>query len=140
MHSHSPLLALLLELCFLSDCWQIRFSCVLVAQFCLTLCDPMDCSPPPPPQTPMSLEFSRQEYWSVLLPSSGDLPHPGIEPRSLALQAYSLPSEPCKIEFPRFSEENNKCNVFESSPNHSQPTVVRGKIVFHQTGPWCQKG
>ena len=40
-------------------------------------------------------EFSRQEYWSGLsFPSSGDLPDPGIEPRSPILQADSLPSEP----------------------------------------------
>ena len=39
--------------------------------------------------------FSRQEYWSGLpFPSPGDLPDPGIEPRSSALQADSLPSEP----------------------------------------------
>ena len=39
--------------------------------------------------------FSRQEYWSGLpFPSPGDLPNPGIEPRSPALQAYSLSSEP----------------------------------------------
>ena len=39
--------------------------------------------------------FSRQEYWSVLLfPSLGDLPDPGIEPRSLASQADTLASEP----------------------------------------------
>ena len=39
--------------------------------------------------------FSRQEYWSGLpFPSPGDLPDPGIEPRSPALQADSLPSEP----------------------------------------------
>ena len=39
--------------------------------------------------------FSRQEYWSGLsFPPPGDLPDPEIEPRSLALQADSLPSEP----------------------------------------------
>jgi len=39
--------------------------------------------------------FSRQEYWSGLLfPSPGDLPNPGIEPGSPALQANSLLSEP----------------------------------------------
>ena len=38
--------------------------------------------------------FSRQEYWSGLLfPSPGDLPNPGIEPGSPALQADSLPTE-----------------------------------------------
>ena len=46
-------------------------------------------------QTPLSMEFSKQEYWSGLpFPSPGDLPDPGIEPRSPALQADSLPSEP----------------------------------------------
>ena len=41
------------------------------------------------------MEFSRQEYWSGLLcPSPGDLPNPGIEPRSSALQDDSLPAEP----------------------------------------------
>ena len=46
-------------------------------------------------QTPQSMEFSRQEYWSGLpSPSPGDLPNPGIEPRSPALQADALPSEP----------------------------------------------
>ena len=41
------------------------------------------------------MEFSRQEYWSGLpFPSPGDLPNPGIEPRSPALQADTLPSEP----------------------------------------------
>ena len=41
------------------------------------------------------MEFSRQEYWSRLpFPSPGDLPDPGIEPRSLTLQADTLPSLP----------------------------------------------
>ena len=46
-------------------------------------------------QAPPSTGFSRQEYWSGLpFPSSGDLPYPGIEPRSPELQADSLPTEP----------------------------------------------
>jgi len=41
------------------------------------------------------MEFSRQEYWKgVPFPSPGDIPNPGINPRSPALQADSLPSEP----------------------------------------------
>ena len=45
-------------------------------------------------QAPLSMEFSRQEYWSGLLfPSPGHLPDPGIELRSPALQEDSLPSE-----------------------------------------------
>ena len=47
--------------------------------------------------------FSRQEYWSGLpFPSPGDLPDPGIEPRSRALQADSLVSEP--PEKPKFTK------------------------------------
>ena len=46
-------------------------------------------------QDPLSMGFSRQEYWSGLpLPSPGDLPNPGIEPGSPALQANALSSEP----------------------------------------------
>ena len=46
-------------------------------------------------QAPLSIEFSRQEYCSRLpFPSSRDLPNPGIEPGSPALQVNSSPSEP----------------------------------------------
>ena len=46
-------------------------------------------------EAPVSMEFSRQEYWCGLpFPSPGDLPNPGIKPQSPALQADSLPSEP----------------------------------------------
>ena len=46
-------------------------------------------------EAPISIEFSRQEYWSELpFSSPGDLPDPGIEPGSHALQADSFPSEP----------------------------------------------
>ena len=46
-------------------------------------------------QAPPSMKFSRQEYWSGLpFPSPADLPDPGTEPRSPALQADALPSEP----------------------------------------------
>ena len=55
---------------------------VKVAQLCLTLCDPM--------WTIQSMEFSRPEYWTG---SPGNLPNPGIKPRSPALQVDSLPSE-----------------------------------------------
>ena len=62
-----------------------------VAQSCLTLCDLMDCTC----QAPPSMGFSRQDYWSGLpFSSPGDIPNPGIEPGSPALQANTLPSEP----------------------------------------------
>ena len=48
-------------------------------------------------QAPQSMEFSRQEYWSGLtFPSPGDLPNPGIEPRSPALQTDAVLSEPSR--------------------------------------------
>ena len=46
-------------------------------------------------QAPLSMGFSRQEYWSGLpFPSPGDHHKLGIQPGSAALQADSLPSEP----------------------------------------------
>ena len=46
-------------------------------------------------QAPLSMGFSRQEYWNGLpFPSPEDLPDPSIEPRSPALQPDTLPSEP----------------------------------------------
>ena len=63
----------------------------LVTQSCPTLCNSMDFSLP----GPRPWAFSRQQYLSGLLgPPSGNLPNPGIEPRSPILQADSLPSEP----------------------------------------------
>ena len=45
-------------------------------------------------KAPLFIGFSRQEYWSGLpFPSPGDLPDPGIEPGSSALQADSLLTE-----------------------------------------------
>ena len=65
---------------------------MLAAQSCLILCNPVDCKPH---QAPLPMGFSRQEYWSGLsFPTPGDLPDPGIEPRSPALQVNSLSSEP----------------------------------------------
>ena len=62
---------------------------VLVPQSCLTLSWTIAH------QASLSMEFSRQEYWSGLpFPSLEDLFNPGLEPRSLVLQADSLLSEP----------------------------------------------
>ena len=48
-----------------------------------------------PRQAPLSMKFFRQEYWSGLpCPSPGNLPDPGIKPRSPALWADSLPPQP----------------------------------------------
>ena len=62
----------------------------LVCQSCPTLWDPMGCGLPG-----SCMGFSRKEYWSELpFPSSGDLPDPGIKPRSPISEADSFLSEP----------------------------------------------
>ena len=64
---------------------------MLVAQSCLTLCNPIDYSPP---SSSVSV-ILQEEYWSGLpFPSPGDLPNPGIEPRFPALQADSSGYDP----------------------------------------------
>ena len=65
----------------------------LITQLCLTLCNPWTVAYQAP--LSMGIGFSGQEYWSELpCPPPGDLPEPGIELRSPALRADSLPSEP----------------------------------------------
>ena len=71
-------------------------------------------------QAPLSLNFSRQECWSGLpFPSPGDLPNPGLEPRSPALQADSLLSEPQGSPWVSkelcFSENCSWCFAFDCS-------------------------
>ena len=62
----------------------------LIAKSCPTLATPWTVGH----QAPLSMGFSRQEYWSGFpFHSPGDLPNPGIKPRSPALQADSLPTE-----------------------------------------------
>ena len=64
-----------------------------VSQSCLTLCDPMD--PSPSGSSVLGILQARTLEWIAKpFPSPGDLPDPGIETRSPALQADSLPSEP----------------------------------------------
>ena len=67
-------------------------------------------------QALLSVEFSRQEYWSGLpFPPPGDLPNPGIEAGSHELQADSLPSEPPG----KFLSHSVNSGQFESRENHS---------------------
>ena len=79
--------------------WTISESIggVSVSKSCLTLATPWTVAC----QAPLSMEFSRQEYWSGLpFPSSGDLPDPGIKPTSLCLlhqQVGSVPLDHLKI-------------------------------------------
>ena len=59
------------------QCYWFLVNVCVWAQSCLTLCDPWTVAC----QAPLSMEFSRQEYWSGLpFPTPGDIPNPGIEP------------------------------------------------------------
>ena len=106
---------------------------VLGMQSCPTLCDPLDYS-----HAPLSMEFSRQEYWGGLpFPPPGDLPHPGVEPESPKLQADSLPSEPPgkpqyiythnKIRLSHKKEWNNAIysNMDGSRDYHSKWRIIK---------------
>ena len=69
-----------------ADCLSC-YCCCLVAKLCPILCNPMVAC-----QAPLSMGFSRQEYWSGLpFPSPGDLPDPGSNLHFLHWQADSLP-------------------------------------------------
>ena len=85
---------------------------VLVAQSCPTLCDPVDCRGP---QAPLSMGFSRQEYWSGLPgPPPGDLPDPGIEPGSPALAGRFF-----TIRATKKGENSRRKHVFTQSQSIS---------------------
>ena len=70
---------------------HILFLCVLVAQSCLTLCDPMGCILPD--SSVHGILQARILEW-IAIPFSGDLSNPGIKPRSPTLQPESFLSEP----------------------------------------------
>ena len=68
-----------------------RYNVCSVAQTCLTLCHPMDCSPP---GFFVHGDYPGKNRSRLSCPPPGDLPNPGIKPRSPTLQADSLPAEP----------------------------------------------
>ena len=81
-------------------------------------------------QSPPSLEFSRQEYWSGLpSPFPGDLPDPGIEPRSAALQANAF--------LPAATRESNTTGVLKEDESETH----RGSAVswWRQRLEWCTR-
>ena len=81
-------------------------------------------------QPPLPIEFSRPEYWSGLpFPSSGDLPNPGVEPGSPALQADSLPTE-------LLGKPNLRVQQSDSEPLGNLTLEASGIRLknFHRTG------
>ena len=97
----------------------------VVTKSCLTLATPWTIAC----QAPLSVGYSRQEYWSGLpFPSPGDLPNPGIEPRPPALQADSLPPE---LQGKPWSLSYKGSNPFTGAL-HSQPNYLP-KALFPNT-------
>ena len=91
-------------------------------------------------EAPLSIGFSRQQYWSGLpFPSPGDLPNIGSEPRSPSLQADSLPSEPPGIQT---HYDLNKRSLFSSvqSLSHVQlfatPWTAAHQASLSITNSW----
>ena len=84
-------------------------------------------------QAPPSMGFSRQEYWSGLpFPSPGDLPNPGIELRSPALQADALTSEPQSLKKMKVlvTQRLTFCDPMDcSSPGSSIHGILQAGIV-----------
>ena len=69
-------------------CSIVFYSMITCAQLYLTLCDPMDCSPPGSPVLEIFLAIR------LPFPTPGDLPDPGIEPASPALAGRFFTPEP----------------------------------------------
>ena len=103
--------------------------CCLVSQLCPTLCDPTDCSPP---GSSVHGDSGYWRYWSGLPCSPpGDLPNPGIKPRSSTLQADSLLSVlPGKPENSRVGSLSLPQGIFLTQESHWGPLHCRR--VLHQ--------
>ena len=104
---------------------------------CLILWNPRDyiaC------QAPLSMEFSRQEDWSGLpFPSPGDLPDSGIEPRSAALQADSLPFDPPGKPPKNMNKSPQSLRTpYHHQSSHSCQTEAGGRGRWNPTG-WAWK-
>ena len=76
-------------------------------------------------QAPLSMEFSRQKYWSGLpFPSPGDLPNPRIKPMFPILQMDSLPSEP-----PAKPIKRNKIREIDGTEQRATNFQQGGKVT-----------
>ena len=103
----------------------------LVAKSCPTLATSLTIAF----QVSLSMEFSRQEYWSGLpFPSPGDLPSPGIEPGSPTLQADPLLTELHQFSSVQFSSVAQSCLTLFDPMNCSTP----GLPVHHQLPEFTQ--
>ena len=98
---------------------------------CLTLVTPWTVAC----QAPWSMGFSRQEYWSELpFPSPGDLPNPGIEPQSPALQAVY------RLSFKESSPEGQASNLMCTSRSLPEPSlgIKTAGLLSQSPSAWLQ--
>ena len=91
-------------------------------------------------RAPLSMGFSRQAYWSGLpFPSPGNLPDPGINPGSSALQADALPSEPPGKSYPAHVQEERiykdtitkKVGTILEAAYHLSTTISYSKYILY---------
>ena len=104
--------------------------CVLVAQSCVTLCNPMDYSPP---GSSVHGLLQVRILERVAVPSPGDLPNPETEPRSPALQADSLPPEPGGSHCPLLGPCNSNLLVFLLLLQHAM--LLPASKIRHRVFP-----
>ena len=104
---------------------------VQVAQWCPTLCNPMDCT----------VHGILQARILEPFPSPGDLPNPGIKPRSPALQAYSLPAEPQgkPIQSDWQKTQTGQSELFNVMVRLVNFSWQREKHSFLIRKKWCDK-
>ena len=115
----------------------------LVTKLCLTLATPWTIAC----QAHLSMVFSRQEYWNGLpIPSPGDLLDTGIEPRSPALQADSLPTALQPAATKSLQSCPTLCDPIDGSPPGSPvPGILQARtlewvaISFSNTWKWKVK-
>ena len=115
----------------------LRMHC---AQLCLTLATPWTVAR----QAPLSMGFSRQEHWSGLpCPSPGELPDPGVEPTSPALQVGSLllvhPGGSQGVSGPSISESPSDHNGHQAAPSvqaHHATSLGPLKTGMRCRGAW----
>ena len=118
------------------------------AQLCPTLCNPMDYNPPWV-LDPLSVGFSRQEYWCGLpFPTSGDLSNPGIKPTSLASPAlpgrFFTSGQLRSLEMPnsiQFSHSVVSNSSWPHGPQHTRPPCPSPTPRVHPnpcpSSRWC---
>ena len=109
--------------------------CCLVAKLCLTLCDPVDCSP-----LGSSVRFPKPQYQSGLLfPSPGDLPHPGIKPVSPAFAGRFFTTESPRKPFWSISIPSTPLlNTDRFEPDAFSPTkYILGISILQLIVTYC---